>query len=229
MRTLFQIIVGLGLCMIFLSKNNNLSFASELESPNNIFIYDDEENALEVPQNDSVSLSDSIIYNDFEITKESIENFYKISNEGKEFIIRYEKCHLTSYKDLGGGYTIGYGHHGKDVRKNMTISQSQARKYFDIDIQKTEEYARYLLNKLPYSYRFSQAFFDGFCDLIYNAGVGAVQRSVFYDRLMKCRVKNGEMNRSDFEYAMEAIKTLNAPYKGHKIRRQECYDNIMKK
>ena len=33
----------------------------------------------------------------------------------------------------GNGYSIGWGHHSKDVYKGMKISQIQANKYFDED------------------------------------------------------------------------------------------------
>lgn len=151
---------------------------------------------------------------------------YRISNEGKAFIKKYEKCHLEAYPDLGGGYTIGWGHHGKDVKKNMKISQKQADKYFEDDIKKTENYARLLIKNLPYKYEFSQEFFDVLCDLIYNAGIGKVKNSTFYSRLQNCRVKNGQMNRQDYDYTISSIKNFSAPYKGHKIRRNECYTKI---
>lgn len=229
MRTFLQISFGISLFLIFLHKNTSQGFAEEHKISNNNIYYNVEENDSSHTQNDSEGISETTYEYDFIISKEKIENLYKISEKGKQFIIKYEKCHLKSYPDLGGGYTIGYGHHTKDIKANMTISQKQAEKYFDKDIRETEEYAIYLIKQLPYKYEFSQEFFDGLCDLIYNAGVGAVQKSTFYNRLKNCRVINGNMHREDYQYTLEAIKTLNAPYKGHKIRRNECYKNMISK
>ena len=59
---------------------------------------------------------------------------YSISNNGKNFIKHQETCALTSYWD-SNGYSIGWGHHGKDVKKNMRITKAQANKYFNKDIK----------------------------------------------------------------------------------------------
>ena len=51
----------------------------------------------------------------------SINSFaYTISNIGKQFIKNQETCVLTAYWD-SNGYSIGWGHHGSDVKKNMRI------------------------------------------------------------------------------------------------------------
>ncbi|MCH5167850.1 MAG: lysozyme [Erysipelotrichales bacterium] len=197
-------------------------FADKQETPINSVYYVDE---ADVPVDTLFNHSDTL-ENVIEVI---FDSQYRISEEGKQFIIKYEKCHLESYKDLGGGYTIGYGHHTKEVKRGMKISQKQAEAFFDEDIKKIEKYAIMLIENLPYKYRFSQEFFDGLCDLVYNAGPGAVQRSEFYKRLKNCRVTNNKMNKEDYEYTISAVKFLNAPYKGHKIRRQECHDNMIRK
>ena len=50
---------------------------------------------------------------------------YEVSNNGKKLIKEYEKCSLIAYWD-SNGYSIGYGHHKKYVRKGMKISKKQA-------------------------------------------------------------------------------------------------------
>ena len=57
---------------------------------------------------------------------------YEISNNGKKLIKEYEKCSLIAYWD-SNGYSIGYGHHKKYVRKGMKISKKQAEKLFNKD------------------------------------------------------------------------------------------------
>ena len=151
----------------------------------------------------------------------SISCFGKsISNNGKEFIKKQETLQLTAYWD-SNGYSIGWGHHGSDVKKNMRITKVQANKYFDKDIKLIEDAANRLIKNLPYKYNFSQGFFDGLCSLVYNAGEGGVQRSEFYKRLQRCRVKNGVMNQNDLNYSIAGVKTSRISCKGHVSRRYD--------
>lgn len=145
---------------------------------------------------------------------------YTISNKGKEFIKNQEKCSLTAYWD-SDSYSIGWGHHGKDVKKNMKISKAQANKYFNQDIKKIEISANRLINNLPYNYKFSQNFFDGLCSLIYNAGERGVKKSEFYKRLKNCRVRNGKINNNDLNYSIAGVKISRISCKGHVFRRYD--------
>ena len=45
---------------------------------------------------------------------------YTISKDGITMIKDFEKCALTAYRDAGG-WSIGYGHHTKDVKEGMSI------------------------------------------------------------------------------------------------------------
>lgn len=152
---------------------------------------------------------------------------YTISNNGKDFIKSIETLQLTAYWDCDG-YSIGYGHHSADVKKGQTITKKKANYYFDNDIKETEKYVNYLLSKLPYKYKFSQGFIDGLTSMVYNAGVGNIQKSTFYSRLKKCRVKNGVMNKSDFDYTMASVKSTCITCPGHKDRRLKEYAMMIK-
>lgn len=99
----------------------------------------------------------------------------------------HETCQLTAYWD-SNGYSIGWGHHSSDIKKGMKISQSKADSYLKQDIKIAEDGAKRIINSLPYKYQFTQSFFDGLVDLVYNCGEGGVKSSNFYQRLMKCRV-----------------------------------------
>lgn len=145
---------------------------------------------------------------------------YTISNNGKQFIKDQETCSLVAYWD-SDAYSIGWGHHGSDVKKNMKISQSQADKYFNEDIKRIEAAANRLIKNLPYKYTFSQNFFDGLCSLVYNCGEGGVQRSEFYKRLKNCRVRKGNMNMNDLTYSIAGVKTSRISCKGHISRRYD--------
>lgn len=145
---------------------------------------------------------------------------YTISNNGKQFIKNQEKCSLTAYWD-SNGYSIGWGHHGKDVKKGMRISKWQAHKYFNEDIKKFEDAANRIIKSLPYKYKFSQGFFDGLCSLVYNAGEGGVMKSEFYKRLRNCRVRNNKININDLNFSIAGVKTSRISCKGHISRRYD--------
>ena len=151
----------------------------------------------------------------------SINSFsYSISNMGKQFIKNHEKCKLTAYWD-SDGYSIGWGHHGKDVTKGMKITKAQADAYFNKDIKMVEAAANRLIKALPYDYKFSQGFFDGLCSLIYNCGEGGVKNTKFYERLKLCRVKNGKMNENDFNFSIAGVKISKISEPGHIERRYD--------
>ena len=145
---------------------------------------------------------------------------YSISNNGKQFIKDQEKCVLIAYWD-SDGYSIGWGHHGKDVKKGMKISKAQAEKYFNKDIKKFEDAANRIIKSLPYKYKFSQGFFDGLCSLVYNTGEGGVMKSEFYKRLKNCRVRNGTINKNDLNFTIAGVKTSRIFAPGHKSRRYD--------
>ena len=151
----------------------------------------------------------------------SINTFaYTISSKGKRFIKNQETCVLTAYWD-SNGYSIGWGHHGSDVKKGMKISKAQADKFFNKDIKEIEASANRLLKSLPYKYAFSQNFFDGLCSFVYNCGENGVQKSEFYKRLKRCRVRNGVINKNDLNYSIASVKTSRISAPGHKSRRYD--------
>ena len=151
----------------------------------------------------------------------SINTFaYTISSKGKRFIKNQETCVLTAYWDFNG-YSIGWGHHGSDVKKGMKISKAQADKFFNKDIKEIEASANRLLKSLPYKYTFSQNFFDGLCSFVYNCGESGVQKSEFYKRLKRCRMRNGVINKNDLKYSIASVKTSRISAPGHKFRRYD--------
>lgn len=143
---------------------------------------------------------------------------YSISSKGKNSIKKYETCQLTAYWD-SNGYSIGYGHHGKDVYKGMKISKLRANNLFEQDIIKVNKSINRLINNLPVKHRFSQNFIDGLGDLIFNCGESGIKNSEFYNRLIKCR-KN---NKQDLQFAIAAVKKLRISFSGHKIRRYNTH------
>lgn len=162
----------------------------------------------------------------FLIITAGIHANYKMSKSGRDSIKKYESCSLEAYWD-SNGYSIGYGHHSKNVKKGMRISKSKAERLFIEDVVKTEEIANRLLKE--FGCKFSQGFFDGFCDLVYNCGEGGVKNSEFYNRLKRCRIKNGKINSNDLNYTVAAVKNMKISHPGHKVRRHETHLRMLNK
>lgn len=149
---------------------------------------------------------------------------YAVSSKGIDFIKKMEDCKLTAYWD-SDNYSIGYGHHGSDVKKGMTITQDQAEKYLKQDMVWVNDAINRILN--DFNYKFSQDFVDGLGSLIYNCGEGGIRRSEFYTRLTKCRFEGNTINMSDYEFTLAAVKHTRISCDAHKTRRKLEY-NLMK-
>lgn len=89
----------------------------------------------------------------------------KISAKGLQLLKQFEGCRLTAYWDING-YSIGYGHHAKDITKGMTIDQNAADEFLKKDVAKFEK----AVNALKYD--FNQNQFDALVDFAYNCGAG---------------------------------------------------------
>ncbi len=68
-----------------------------------------------------------------------IEKPMKINDDGLNLLKSFEGCKLTSYKDIVGILTIGYGHTGSDVKENQTITQSEADEILKSDLERFEK------------------------------------------------------------------------------------------
>lgn len=89
----------------------------------------------------------------------------KISAKGLQLLKLFEGCRLTAYWDVNG-YSIGYGHHAKDITKGMTIDQKAADEFLKKDVARFEK----AVNALKYD--FNQNQFDALVDFAYNCGAG---------------------------------------------------------
>lgn len=147
---------------------------------------------------------------------------YKSSEKCVRFIKKQENCSLKAYWDCNG-YSIGYGHH-TNVKANDVITIREANAFLKKDIKEAEKHVNYLLKKLPYEYRFTQCFIDGFVSFVYNVGIGNAEASTFYNRLKKCRTNNGKINQNDYDFTLAAIKTSCISCNGHKRRRAMEYE-----
>lgn len=91
----------------------------------------------------------------------------KTSDAGINLIKSFEGLRLKAYKPVSTEkcYTIGYGHYGKDVTQDMTITQEYADALLRLDLGKFE----YAVNSLNRNWTQNQ--FDALVSFTFNCGV----------------------------------------------------------
>lgn len=106
-------------------------------------------------------------------TEEDIVVVTTISDNCINLIKKYEGLRLTAYLNEGEQYyTIGYGHHGFDVKENQTITEEQAEELLVADLQ---GYSNYVLKYCEYL-NLTQNELDALVSFTYNAGLGNLQK-----------------------------------------------------
>ncbi len=93
-----------------------------------------------------------------------------LGKDGLEIIKAFELCRLKAYKpvDTEKYYTIGWGHYGPDVKKNMTITQERADKLLDQDVVKFVGYVNNFSKRNRVNLNQNQ--FDALVSFTYNVG-----------------------------------------------------------
>ena len=91
-----------------------------------------------------------------------------LSANGIEFIKQFEGLMLTAYKvsPRDKYYTIGYGHYGADVYKNMKITEQWATQLLITDVAKAVSH----VNSYYKKYHWNQNEFDALVSFAYNVG-----------------------------------------------------------
>lgn len=92
----------------------------------------------------------------------------ELSENGLNLIKSFEGCKLKAYKCLPNEkyYTIGYGHYGSDVSKNMVISQQEADTLLKKDCERFVNHVNTYVKK----YNFNQNQFDALVSFAFNIG-----------------------------------------------------------
>lgn len=92
----------------------------------------------------------------------------KISEKGIELIISFEGFSKKACKCVPTEkyYTIGYGHYGKDVASDATITKKEAIALLKKDLTSFEK----KVDKYNHIYHFSQNEFDALVSFCYNVG-----------------------------------------------------------
>lgn len=98
-----------------------------------------------------------------------------MNDAGMELLKSLEGCRLTAYKLKNEKYyTIGYGHYGADVRKDMAITQKEAEELFRNDLAKFERYVdTYAVKKFGELTGNQHAALTSYC---YNRGLGGLKQ-----------------------------------------------------
>lgn len=106
------------------------------------------------------------------------------SDKGIALIKEFEGLRLAAYKPVATEqyYTIGYGHYGKDVAKNMRITEAEAEALLKDDLGNSESY----LNAMGVNFRQEQ--FDALVSWLHNFGTTKFESST----LRRCILMGAE-------------------------------------
>ena len=103
------------------------------------------------------------------------------SERGKDLIKRFEGVILHSYLCPKGVLTVGVGHTGSDVTKDMVITEKEAENLLKKDLRKFESKLNYSLEHDNVSLNQNQ--FDACISFIFNLGFSAFIFSTLYKKL----------------------------------------------
>ena len=111
----------------------------------------------------------------------------RISQKGIDLIKYFTGCKLSSYYNTDNVLAIGYGHTGKEVKRNMKITQEQAEALLQNDLAHVE----YMLNvRFVGDKKLKQNQYDAVCSFVYSVGVHAFLKSTMFALLMKKDYEN---------------------------------------
>ena len=123
------------------------------------------------------------------------KNMRKINKSGLNLIKKYEGCRLTSYICPAGVLTIGYGHTGKDVKPNQTITKNKAISLLKKDLARFERHVQ----SYNYIYEWTDNEFSALVSFAYNIGnidqltaYGTRTRSQIRSAMLKYVKANGK-------------------------------------
>lgn len=102
---------------------------------------------------------------------------FEYSKNGLALTQLSEGCKLDAYPDVGGVWTIGYGH-TKGVKKGDTCTQAQAEAWLKEDIQTCVD----AINR-DVTVSINQNQFDALVDFAFNLGIGALKNSTLWRKL----------------------------------------------
>lgn len=90
-----------------------------------------------------------------------------VNQAGTDLIKSFESCRLDSYQDIGGIWTIGFGHVGSYAGEGATITQDQADALFMSDLQAAQHVIDAAVTSLLNDNQYA-----AICSFTYNVGHG---------------------------------------------------------
>ena len=108
----------------------------------------------------------------------------KINKSGLNLIKKYEGCKLTSYVCPAGVLTIGYGHTGKDVKPNQTITKKKAISLLKKDLARFERHVQ----SYNYIYEWTDNEFSALVSFAYN--IGNIDQLTAYGKRTRSQIRS---------------------------------------
>lgn len=118
------------------------------------------------------------------------------SKDGMKLTEGFERCRLTTYPDIKGVLTIGWGHTGFDVYEGQTITQAEA----DALLLKDVGFAEYSVNHYVTA-TLTQCEFDALVDFVFNCGVGNFRSSTLLVKLNNGDIAGAAEEFSKWDHA----------------------------
>lgn len=139
-----------------------------------------------------------------------------ISSHGIALIQNYEGLRTTAYKPLKTekGWTIGYGHHGPDVKPGSVCTEQWAYEQLLRDLRQVEHQLISALN--ADEIEVTQGQFDALCSLLFNLS-GGIRRLVKFKLWTK--LKAGDVKGAAHEF-LDINKAGGVEVKGLTLRRR---------
>lgn len=101
-----------------------------------------------------------------------------VNDDGIRLLKQWEGLRLTAYQDVGGVWTIGYGHTGSDVTEGLTITEAEAETLLRTDILDTEQAVAQLVKV-----DLTDNQFAALVSFVFNVGRGAFAKSTLLRKL----------------------------------------------
>lgn len=114
----------------------------------------------------------------------------KMSDAGIRHLKEFEGLRTAAYKDVGGIWTIGWGHTGPDVTEGLVITQEKAEQLLRRDLRKFEDGVERALSAPAH-----QDEFDAMVSFAYNVGLNAFRTSTL---LKHFNAGNHELAMAEF-------------------------------
>lgn len=139
-----------------------------------------------------------------------------ISSPGIALIQNYEGLRTTAYKPLKTekGWTIGYGHHGPDVKPGSVCTEQWAYEQLLRDLRQVEHQLISALN--ADEIEVTQGQFDALCSLLFNLS-GGILRLVKFKLWAKLKAGDAEGAAHEF---LDINKAGGVEVKGLTLRRR---------